>query len=39
ETHSLQFLGFKLPVSYVKEQTRESEEALRKYTRKEAVQE
>lgn len=39
EKHSLHFLGFKLPVSYVKEQTRESEEALRKYTKEEAVQE
>lgn len=39
EKHSLNFLGFKLPVSYIKEQTRESEEALRKYTKEEAVQE
>nr|WP_047475604.1 sporulation protein YqfD [Bacillus siamensis] len=38
EKHPFQFLGLKLPVSYVKEQTRESETSVRTYTKDEAVQ-
>ncbi|MEC3849679.1 sporulation protein YqfD, partial [Bacillus velezensis] len=38
EKHPFQFLGMKLPVSYVQEQTRESETTVRTYTKGEAVQ-
>ncbi|MBY8912920.1 sporulation protein YqfD [Bacillus sp. YC2] len=37
EKHPFQFLGLKLPISYVKEQTRESETSVRTYTKEQAV--
>ncbi|KXZ18456.1 stage IV sporulation protein [Bacillus nakamurai] len=37
ENHPFQFLGLKLPISYVKEQTRESEPSVRTYTKEQAV--
>lgn len=38
EVHPLHFLNFRLPFSYEKETTRESEKINRTYTNKEAVQ-